>query len=261
RPAGDVPAARPEGLAAGGTGAGGATGSTAAGGSWAAGGQVLGVRAPVTAGAPRRGAGWWLVIDHGPGLGGGQVGRGVAQREGRVPGLHLGIGGTARPLGGTKPRGACGGAVPRGELARWVDRVRLARPWREAADGAAPAVLGRTGLLRWSAVSARCLPGDGQAWRRVARVVRPCPVRRLRARRGGSLGRGTPVAAGEPRPGGGRAVVRGPGGVLRPGPAWHPRPAVRHGGRRARQERLVLGGGGGPLRQHGAVVLAGRRRT
>src|SRR5690349_725481 len=120
--------------------------------------------------------------------------------------------------------------VPRGELARWVDRVRLTRSWREAADGAAPAVLGRTGLPRGGAACPRWLAGDGQARRRVARIVRPCPGWRLRARRGGSLWQGTSVAcgaAGEPRPGGGRAVVRGPGGMLRSALAGQPRSAVR----------------------------------
>ena len=142
-PAGTVPATWPEGLAAGGITADCAPGSAAAvGGPRPARGQVFGVRAPVTAAAPRRGAGWWLVVDHGPGLGGGHVGCGVAQCEGRVPGLRLGLGGTAWPTGGAKPRGAGRGAVPRGELSRWVDGVRLARPWRVAADGTAPAVLG-----------------------------------------------------------------------------------------------------------------------
>src|SRR5205823_85263 len=80
RPAGTVPVTWPEGLAAGGTAASGAPGS-AAGGPRPVRGQVFGVRAPVAAGALCRGAGRWLVVDHGPGLGGGQVGRGVAQRE------------------------------------------------------------------------------------------------------------------------------------------------------------------------------------
>jgi hypothetical protein len=56
-------------------------------------------------------------------------------------------------------------------------------------------------------------------------------------------------------------VVRGPGGVLRSAPAGQPRSAVRHGGRRARQPRLVLGPGGGPLQRQGPVVAAGRGRT
>ena len=105
-------------------------------------GQVFGVRAPVTAAVQGRGrAGRRLVVDHGPGLGGGQVGSGVAHREGRVPRLRLGLGGTARPAGDTKPCGTHGGAVPQGELARRVDRVRLAGPRRVTADGAAPAAL------------------------------------------------------------------------------------------------------------------------
>jgi hypothetical protein len=100
------------------------------------------VRARPAAAVPVRGrAGRRLVVDHGPGLGGGQVGSGVAQREGRVPRLRLGLGGTPRPAGDAKPCGAHGGAVPRGELARRVDRVGLAGPRRVAADGAAPAAI------------------------------------------------------------------------------------------------------------------------
>ena len=154
---GAVPAAGPEGpgarVAARGTAARGtADGGTADGApptghrrrgtARSARGQVFGVRAPVTAAVPgRRRAGRRLVVDHGPGLGGGQVGSGVAQREGRVPGLRLGLGGTPRPAGDTKPCGAHGGAVPRGELARRVDRVGLAGPRWVTADGTAPAAI------------------------------------------------------------------------------------------------------------------------
>ncbi len=142
----------------------------AAGGARPGRARFLGMRAPVTAGPPRRReAGRRLVVDHGPGLRGGQVGRRVAQREGRVAGFGVGLGGATCGAAGAKPRGPRGRPVPRRELARRVDRVGLPRPRRVAADraAAAAAAVGAVVLRGGAAAPARWLPGDGQPRRGV----------------------------------------------------------------------------------------------
>src|SRR5207244_1200297 len=150
--------------------------------------------------------------------GGGQVGGGVAERERRVPRFRLAV--TAALADGAQPGGAGGRPVPRRELARRIDRVRLARPRRVAADRAAPfTASGRAALWRGGTACAGRFPDDGQARWLVVLAVGRWPVLRPRAGRGGSWRPGTTVGRGAARRGPGPvAGTRGGGPAVRAAP-------------------------------------------